>query len=159
MAASRGGAHGRRILVLHGPNLNLLGEREPEIYGRVTLAQIDSELRRLGEELGLAVEAFQSNSEGALVDRIQAARGQYQALVINPAAYTHTSVAIRDAIQMLGIPVIEVHLSNVYRREPFRHHSTIADVADGRIMGFGPDSYYLALRAAAALAGSRREEK
>jgi 3-dehydroquinate dehydratase II len=159
MAARKAGAQGRRILVLHGPNLNMLGQREPEIYGRVTLHQIDSEMRRLGEDLGLAVDAFQSNSEGALVDRIQAARGQYHALVINPAAYTHTSVAIRDAIQMLGIPVVEVHLSNVYRREPFRHHSTIADVVDGRIMGFGPESYYLALRAAAVLAGSPGEDK
>lgn len=159
MAVRKGSAHGRRVLVLHGPNLNMLGEREPEIYGRVTLPQIDTELRRLGDEIGLVVDTFQSNSEGALIDRIQAARGQYQALVINPAAYTHTSVAIRDAIQMLGIPVVEVHLSNVYRREPFRHHSTIADVVDGRIMGFGPESYYLALRAAAALTGSRRDEK
>lgn len=159
MAVRKTQAPGRRILVLHGPNLNLLGEREPEIYGRVTLRQIDAELHRLGEELDVDVDTFQSNSEGGLVDRIQAARGQYQALVINPAAYTHTSVAIRDAIQMLGIPVVEVHLSNVYRREPFRHHSTVADIVDGRIMGFGPDSYYLALRAAAVLAGSRREEK
>src|SRR5579885_1329033 len=151
MAATTGNKPDVRILVLHGPNLNLLGEREPEIYGRVTLAQIDAELRRLGEQLGVAVESFQSNSEGALVDRIQAARGRYHALLINPAAYTHTSIAIRDAGQMLGIPVVEVHLSNVYRREPFRHHSTIADLADGRIMGFGPDSYYLGLRAAAAL--------
>jgi 3-dehydroquinate dehydratase-2 len=148
-----------RILVLHGPNLNLLGEREPEIYGRVTLAQIDAELRRLGGELGAAVQTFQSNSEGALVDRIQAARGQYDALVINPAAYTHTSVAIRDAIAMLGIAVVEVHLSNVYRREPFRHHSTVADMVDGRIMGFGPDSYYLALRAAVGLVRSRRTSR
>ena len=159
MAVRKGNAQGRRVLVLHGPNLNLLGEREPEIYGRVTLPQIDAELRRLGEELGLVVDTFQSNSEGTLVDRIQAARGQYEALVINPAAYTHTSVAIRDAIQMLGIPVVEVHLSNVYRREPFRHHSTIADVVDGRIMGFGPDSYYLALRAAAALIAAPRKDK
>ncbi len=147
------------MLVVHGPNLNMLGEREPEIYGRVTLREIDAELRRLGAELGLAVDSFQSNSEGALVDRIQAARGQYQALVINPAAYTHTSVAIRDALAPLGIPVVEVHLSNVYRREPFRHHSTIADVVDGRIMGFGPDSYYLALRAAAALIAAPRKDK
>lgn len=159
MAVSKGSAQERRILVLHGPNLNLLGEREPETYGRVTLAQIDAELRRLGEELSLKVDNFQSNSEGALVDRIQSARGHYDALVINPAAYTHTSIAIRDAIQMLGIPVVEVHLSNVYRREPFRHHSTIADVVDGRIMGFGPESYYLALRAAAALTGARSEGK
>ncbi len=159
MAVRKGGAHDRRILVLHGPNLNMLGEREPEIYGRLTLHQIDAELRHLGDNLEVAVDTFQSNSEGELVDRIQAARGRYQALVINPAAYTHTSVAIRDALQMLGIPVVEVHLSNVYRREPFRHHSTIADVVDGRIMGFGPDSYYLALRAAAVLAAARRGEK
>jgi 3-dehydroquinate dehydratase-2 len=154
--ATADSGRGRRVLVIHGPNLNTLGEREPEIYGRTTLSEIDAELARLGGELGLAVESFQSNSEGALVDRIQAARGQCQALVINPAAYTHTSVAIRDAIALLGIPVIEVHLSNVYRREPFRHHSTIADVVDGRIMGFGPESYYLALRAAAALIASGR---
>jgi 3-dehydroquinate dehydratase II len=156
---ARGNVHERRVLVLHGPNLNLLGEREPEIYGRVTLDQIDTELRQLGKGLGLAVDTFQSNSEGALVDRIQAARGQYQVLLINPAAYTHTSVAIRDALQLLGIPVVEVHLSNVYRREPFRHHSTIADVVHGRIMGFGPESYYLALRAAATLAGAPHMEK
>jgi 3-dehydroquinate dehydratase-2 len=154
--ATADSGRGRRVMVIHGPNLNTLGEREPEIYGRTTLSEIDAELARLGGELGLAVESFQSNSEGALVDRIQAARGQCQALVINPAAYTHTSVAIRDAIALLGIPVIEVHLSNVYRREPFRHHSTIADVVDGRIMGFGPESYYLALRAAAALIASGR---
>jgi 3-dehydroquinate dehydratase-2 len=147
-----------KVLVVHGPNLNMLGEREPEIYGRVTLREIDAELRRLGTELGLAVDSFQSNSEGALVDRLQAARGSYQALVINPAAYTHTSVAIRDALAPLGIPVVEVHLSNVYRREPFRHHSTIADVVDGRIMGFGPESYYLALRAAAALIAAPRRD-
>jgi 3-dehydroquinate dehydratase II len=157
--AVRGNARSRRVLVLHGPNLNLLGEREPEVYGRTTLHQIDAELRRLGEELGVTVDTFQSNSESALIDRIQAARGQYQALLINPAAYTHTSVAIRDAITMLGIPVVEVHLSNVYRREPFRHHSTVADVVHGRIMGFGPESYYLALRAAAALTGASRVEK
>ncbi len=158
MATADSGA-GRRVLVIHGPNLNTLGEREPEIYGRTTLREIDAELRRLGGELGLAVDNFQSNSEGALVDRIQAARGNYQALLINPAAYTHTSVAIRDALALLGIPVVEVHLSNVYRREPFRHHSTIADVVDGRIMGFGADSYYLALRAAASLMASRHESK
>jgi 3-dehydroquinate dehydratase-2 len=158
MATGDSGERGR-VLVVHGPNLNMLGEREPEIYGRVTLREIDAELRRLGAELGLAVDSFQSNSEGALVDRLQAARGQYQALVINPAAYTHTSVAIRDALAPLGIPVVEVHLSNVYRREPFRHHSTIADVVDGRIMGFGPESYYLALRAAAALIAASRKDK
>jgi 3-dehydroquinate dehydratase II len=157
--ATGDGSNARRVLVVHGPNLNLLGEREPEIYGRVTLGEIDTALRALGKELGLMVDSFQSNSEGALVDRIQAARGNYQALLINPAAYTHTSVAIRDALQMLGIPIVEVHLSNVYRREPFRHHSTIADLVDGRIMGFGPESYYLALRATAAILAFRRTEK
>ncbi|MGA2408892.1 MAG: type II 3-dehydroquinate dehydratase [Candidatus Binataceae bacterium] len=138
----------RKVLVVHGPNLNLLGEREPEVYGRTTLADIDRDLASLGLELGLEVESFQSNSEGALVDRIQAGRGRIDLLIINPAAYTHTSVAIRDVILAIGVPCIEVHLSNVYKREPFRHHSTIADVAAGRIMGFGADSYMIALRAA-----------
>ncbi len=144
-----------RVLVIHGPNLNLLGEREPEIYGRTRLIEIDRRLRELGREIGLAVETFQSNNEGAIVDRIQLARGRAEVLLINPAGYTHTSVAIRDAVQALGIPVIEVHLSNVYRREPFRHHSTLADIAHGRIMGFGVESYLLALRAAAGLVRSR----
>jgi 3-dehydroquinate dehydratase-2 len=143
-----------RVLVIHGPNLNLLGDREPEIYGRATLAEINRRLRELGRELGVTVETFQSNSEGAIVDRIQQTRGRADVLVINPAAYTHTSVAIRDAVGALGVPVIEVHLSNVYRREPFRHHSTLADIAHGRIMGFGPESYMLALRAAAGLVQS-----
>jgi 3-dehydroquinate dehydratase-2 len=139
------------VLVIHGPNLNLLGVREPEIYGRTTLQEIDRQLSALGHELGLKVETFQSNSEGAIVDRIQTARGQVDVLIINPAAYTHTSIAIRDALGLLDVPVIEVHLSNVYRREPFRHHSTIADVVAGRIMGFGAESYALALRAAAVM--------
>ena len=137
-----------KVLVMHGPNLNLLGEREPEVYGRTTLADIDRDLRNLATELALDLETFQSNSEGLLVDRIQAARGQIAVLIINPAAYTHTSVAIRDVILAIGVPCIEVHLSNVYKREPFRHHSTIADIAVGRIMGFGADSYMIALRAA-----------
>lgn len=137
-----------KVLVIHGPNLNLLGEREPEVYGRMTLADIDRELHDLATELALDLETFQSNSEGVLVDRIQAARGQIAMLIINPAAYTHTSVAIRDVILAIGVPCIEVHLSNVYKREPFRHHSTIADIAVGRIMGFGADSYMIALRAA-----------
>ena len=136
------------MLVVHGPNLNLLGEREPTVYGSTTLGQIDQQMKELGRELGIDVETFQSNSEGAIVDRIQAARGLIDVLIINPAAYTHTSVAIRDAILATAIPCIEVHLSNVYKREPFRHHSTIADVAVGRIMGFGADSYMIALRAA-----------
>jgi 3-dehydroquinate dehydratase II len=145
-----------RVLVIHGPNLNLLGEREPEIYGRTRLRDIDRELKRLGRELGLAVETFQSNGEGAIVDRIQRARGKSDILLINPGAYTHTSVAIRDAIIGVDLPVVEVHLSNVYKREPFRHRSTIADVAAGRIMGFGAESYYLALRAARLLAAERK---
>lgn len=144
------------VLVVHGPNLNLLGEREPEVYGRTRLADIDKELKRLGHQLDMRVETFQSNSEGAIVDRIQEARGKCDVLLINPGAYTHTSVAIRDAIAAVNIPVIEVHLSNVYRREPFRHHSTIADIAHGRIMGFGAESYSLALRAARTIAEESR---
>jgi 3-dehydroquinate dehydratase-2 len=140
------------VLVIHGPNLNLLGNREPEIYGHTTLAEIDDKLIGLGRELGISVETFQSNSEGAIVDRIQQARGRADVLIINPAAYTHTSIAIRDAIGALAIPVIEVHLSNVYKREPFRHHSTVADIVEGRIMGFGAEGYELALRAAAHIA-------
>ena len=143
------------VLVVHGPNLNLLGMREPEIYGRTTLKDIDRRLLALGRELGLSVKTFQSNSESAIVDRIQAARGRVDVLIINPAAYTHTSVAIRDAISAVAIPTIEVHLSNVYKREPFRHHSTIADVAEGRIMGFGAESYVLALRAAVGMVAVR----
>ena len=147
------------VLVIHGPNLNLLGQREPEIYGHTTLEDIDSSLKRLGQELGLEVETFQSNSEGAIVDRIQQARGRSRVLVINPAAYTHTSVAIRDAITACELPTVEVHLSNVYAREPFRHHSTIADIVVGRIMGFGADGYLLALRAAKRLIESKHTTK
>jgi 3-dehydroquinate dehydratase-2 len=152
--------HARRetpaVLVVHGPNLNLLGEREPAVYGSTTLGQIDGQLKGLARELGLTLETFQSNSEGAIVDRIQAARGRIDLLIINPAAYTHTSVAIRDVILATGVECIEVHLSNVYKREPFRHHSTIADIAVGRIMGFGADGYMIALRAARNLIDARR---
>ena len=144
-----------RVLVIHGPNLNLLGEREPEVYGRIQLRDIDRELKRLGRELGLAVDSFQSNSEGAIVDRIQKALNRSDLILVNPGAYTHTSIAIRDALAAIAVPVIEVHLSNVYRRESFRHHSTIADLAVGRIMGFGAEGYYLALRAAAMLLSTR----
>lgn len=144
------------MLVVHGPNLNLLGQREPHIYGRTGLEEINSKLVELAAQLGLTVEAFQSNSEGAIIDRIQQARNQADAVLINPGAYTHTSVAIRDALQTLDAPVIEVHLSNVYRREPFRHHSTIADIVVGRIMGFGADSYMLALRAVPGLIADQR---
>jgi 3-dehydroquinate dehydratase II len=149
-AAARGRARpaGASVLVIHGPNLNLLGVREPEIYGHTSLRDIDRALVALGRELGLAVKTFQSNSEGAIIDRIQKARGAADVIVLNPGSYTHTSIGIRDALSAVQIPVIEVHLSNVYSRERFRHRSTIADIAVGRIMGFGADSYYLALRAA-----------
>lgn len=140
-----------RILVLHGPNLNLVGMREPAIYGRTSLADIDAQLQQLARELGVTVDTFQSNSEGALVDRIQAARGAAAAIVINAGAYAHTSVAIRDALLAVGLPVVEVHLSNTYRREAFRHRSLIADVAVGQVVGFGADSYLLGLRAAAGV--------
>jgi 3-dehydroquinate dehydratase-2 len=140
-----------RVLILHGPNLNLVGTREPGIYGRQTLADIERRLHELASELGVALETFQSNSEGKLVDRIQAARESANAIVINAGAYTHTSVAIRDALLATELPVVEVHLSNTYKREAFRHRSLIADVAVGQIVGFGADSYLLGLRAAAAL--------
>jgi 3-dehydroquinate dehydratase-2 len=136
------------VLVLHGPNLNLLGKREPDIYGTVTLDEINERLARLARELGTEIAFFQSNHEGDLVQKIQDSLGVYQAIVINPGAYTHTSVALRDAIASTGIPTIEVHLSNIYRREEFRQHSFISGVAVGQITGFGPESYLLGLRAA-----------
>jgi 3-dehydroquinate dehydratase II len=139
------------VLVINGPNLNLLGAREPEIYGHASLEDINRELGAVGAELGIRVESYQSNSEGALVDRIQQARGNVDLIIINPAAYTHTSIAIRDALIAAELRVIEVHLSNVHKREPFRHHSTIADVVDARLMGFGAEGYLLALRAAAKM--------
>lgn len=140
-----------RVLVLHGPNLNLLGQREPEIYGRTTLADIDASLVALGHELGIVVETFQSNHEGELVSKVQQARGRCAALLINAGAYTHTSVAILDALLATGLPVVEVHLSNLYKREEFRHHSYIARAAVGQICGFGADSYLLGLRAAVGI--------
>lgn len=140
-----------RILVIHGPNLNLLGRREPEIYGRTTLDEINSHLAALGAQLGLALDTFQSNHEGAIVDRIQQADGVYDGFIINAAAFTHTSIAIRDALAMLKAPVIEVHLSNVHRREPFRHTSMTAGVVTGQIMGLGATGYQLALRALAEM--------
>lgn len=139
------------IVVLHGPNLNLLGTREPAIYGRETLAQIDARLVRDGAALGVAVATFQSNDEGALVDRIHAARTENVGfVVINPAGFTHTSVAIRDALAGVAIPFIEVHLSNVHAREPFRRHSYFADKAVGTIAGLGSRGYDFALAYAAA---------
>jgi len=138
-----------QLLVLHGPNLNLLGTREPEVYGHTTLEQIDARLRTQAADAGHALDSFQSNAESALVDRIQAARGDGTAfIVINPAAYTHTSVAIRDALAAVALPFIEVHLSNPHAREPFRHTSFVSDLAVGTVAGFGADSYRYALDAA-----------
>jgi len=136
-----------RILVLHGPNLNLLGRREPEIYGRTTLAEIEEELRRLGRELGVEIESRQSNHDGDLVDWVQEAEGEFAGILLNPAAYTHTSVALRDAIAGVGVPVVEVHLSNPAAREEFRHVSYVAPVVIGTVAGFGKESYLLGLRA------------
>lgn len=137
----------KTVWVLHGPNLNLLGTREPGIYGSTTLAQIDTMLAEVGAASGVRVESFQSNAEGALVDRIQSARdNQIAFIIINPAAYTHTSVAIRDALAAVAIPFIEVHLSNVHQREPFRHHSYLSDLAAGVIAGLGPSGYRFALQ-------------
>ena len=133
-----------RILVLHGPNLNLLGTREPDVYGTTTLAEIDVSLAALGVELGVAIESAQSNHEGVLVDRIQAAR--VDGILINPGGYTHTSVAIRDALTGVGIPFVEVHLSNIHGREQFRRQSLFSDVAIAQVAGFGPFSYTVALR-------------
>jgi 3-dehydroquinate dehydratase-2 len=136
-----------KVLVLHGPTLNLLGQREPEIYGSLTLAQIDQQLQQMAIALGVELTAFQSNSEGELVTAIQKALGEYQGIVINAAAYTHTSVAIRDALSAVKIPTVEVHLSNIHQRESFRHFSYIAAVAIGQICGFGVNSYRLGLQA------------
>jgi 3-dehydroquinate dehydratase II len=138
---------GSSVMVLHGPNLNLLGLREPGIYGASTLVEIDSQLVELGKILKVEVSSFQSNHEGMLVDAIHAARDRHQGILINAAAYTHTSVAIRDAIAAVQTPTVEVHLSNIYKREEFRHHSYLAPIVVGQISGFGADSYYLGLRA------------
>lgn len=135
------------ILTLHGPNLNLLGKREPGIYGTLTLDQINRLLEADAEKLEVKLECFQSNSEGALIDAIHAALGQHQGILINPGAYTHTSVALRDAIAGVALPTVEVHLSNIHQRESFRHHSYIAPVAVGQISGFGVESYRLGLQA------------
>ena len=143
--------HHKRILIIHGPNLNMLGKREPDIYGHQSLAEIDARLKEKGEKLRIDVETFQSNHEGALVDKIQQAAGTVHGVVINPAAYTHTSVAIRDALAMLDIPVVEIHLSNINKREPFRHTSMIADIVGARIAGFGAYGYMLALEGLAKM--------
>lgn len=135
------------ILVLHGPNLNLLGQREPEIYGSLTLEDINRLLTKQSEELETELSILQSNHEGVLIDATQQAVGQHDGIVINPGAYTHTSVAIRDALVGVKLPTVEVHLSNIYQRETFRHHSYIAPIAIGQISGFGAESYRLGLQA------------
>lgn len=146
-----------KILVIHGPNLDLLGKREPEVYGKVTLKQINTGLLALAKKNKIKLDIFQSNHEGEIVDLIGKAKAAYDCLLINPAAYTHTSVAIRDAISASGIPAIEVHLSNIYSREEFRHTSLIAPVAHGQISGFGKESYFLGLQAAIQLLKSPKK--
>ncbi len=136
----------KKVLVIHGPNLNMLGKREPEIYGSTTLDQINTSLKERGEKLSLNVETFQSNHEGVIVEKIQNAfETAIDGIIINPAAFTHTSVAIRDALLLLQIPIIEIHLSNIYKREMFRHKSMVADIATAQISGFGVIGYHLAL--------------
>jgi 3-dehydroquinate dehydratase-2 len=142
-----------KVLIIHGPNLNLLGKREPDIYGRLTLSEINDKLRGEAAELGIELSIVQSNSEGAIVDAVQG--GDYDVLIINAAAYTHTSIAIRDALSSVGKPCIEVHLSNIHRREEFRRKSYIAEVSLGQISGFGAESYSLALRAAKNIISQR----
>ena len=142
----------KKILVLHGVNLNMFGKRDPKQYGTITLAQIDTQIKQLGKELGVSVTCFQTNFEGALCERIHAAHGDgTAAVVINAGAWTHYSHAMRDALAILSAPIIEVHMSNIHAREEFRHHSVIAPIAKGQIAGFGVDSYLLGLRAAARL--------
>ena len=135
----------QKILVIHGPNLNMLGKREPDVYGHETLNQINTMLKTRANKLGLFLEAFQSNHEGEIVDKIQQANDSFDGIIINPAAYTHTSIAIRDALILLDIPIVEIHLSNVYKRESFRHVSMISDIATAKITGFGARGYLLAL--------------
>ena len=141
----------QKILIIHGPNLNMLGKREPDIYGTTTLEEINSDLKNLGERLNLEIETFQSNHEGRIVDKIQQAARACRIVIINPAAYTHTSIAIRDALLATDMTVIEVHLSNIYKRESFRQKSMIAGIAAGRICGFGVQGYHMALEAAARI--------
>ncbi len=140
-----------RVAVIHGCNLNLLGQREPDVYGSTTLEEINAELAALAEELGLELTFFQSNHEGEIIDAVQGCLGQAEGILLNPAAFTHTSVGLRDALQAVALPTVEVHLSNIHAREEFRHHSLIAPAAVGQISGFGVDSYLLGLRALARI--------
>jgi len=144
-----------KILFLNGPNLNLLGQREPEVYGRTTLADIEAKVRSRARTLKAEIDFRQSNLEGELVSWIQQAKGQFEVIVLNAAAYTHTSIALRDAIAAAGVPTIEIHLSNVHAREEFRHKSLIAPVCQGQIVGFGPNSYVLAVEAACNVTDSQ----
>jgi len=146
----------KRVLVIHGPNLQLLGERNPSVYGKVALTTINERLKTLGKKLKVSLEIHQFNHEGEIVESIGAARGKYHGILINPAAYTHTSVAIRDALEAVRLPSVEVHLSNIYQRESFRHTSLMAPVVDGQVSGFGAESYSLGLRALAGLLTARR---
>jgi len=143
----------KNILVIHGANLNKLGTREPEIYGKETLDDINQELIAIGNKNGVDVECFQSNHEGDIIDKIQAMDGKVAGLIINPAAFTHTSIAIRDALAMIDIPIIEVHISNIYKREPFRHTSLISGVVLGQIAGFGIQGYFMAMETIMKIAG------
>lgn len=145
-----------KILIIHGPNLNLLGTRETGIYGSKSIDDINNSLNSLAKELGVDITVKQSNHEGEIVDMIQKSK-DYSAIVINPAAYTHTSIAIRDAITAVNIPAVEVHLSNIHQREEFRQKSLIAPVAAGQVSGFGPESYMLGLRAAVSIANAKKE--
>jgi len=148
-----------RILVIHGPNLNMLGKREVGVYGNMTLEEVNDTIRTLAKGLDVDITIFQSNSEGALIDKIHEASGRYDAIVLNPGGYTHTSVALRDAVVASDVPVVEVHISNIYRREEFRHHSYISGVAAGQIAGFGVNSYLLGLRAAVEIARSPKTSR
>ena len=144
-----------KILVIHGPNLNMLGKRETDVYGNATLDEINNAVKLLAKEIGADVSFFQSNSEGKLIDIIHEAAVAYEAIVINPGGYTHSSVALRDAIAAVNIPAVEVHMSNIYSREEFRHHSFISPVAAGQISGFGVNSYLLGFRAAVEIVRSK----
>ena len=145
----------KKVLVIHGPNLNLLGQREPDIYGKVTIDEINGDLKKIARAKRVALEIVQSNHEGEIVELIGRSGGRFGAILINPAAYTHTSVAIRDAISSVKVPAVEVHLSNIYAREEFRHTSLISPVAKGQICGFGKMSYILGLEAAIGLIGKK----
>lgn len=143
-----------KFLVLHGPNLNLLGSREPDVYGTTTLEEIDALVAKAASERGHEIESFQSNHEGELIDKLQGAAGSVAGVILNPGGFTHTSVALRDAVQAVDVPVVEVHLSNIYARESFRQHSLLSGVCAGVISGFGANSYLLGLEALVGIVGS-----